>query len=86
MRYLMGIGVVLALLMGPAFSQQKDADSETTNQKAEAEKAEEARQAQEIERKYKEVIKKTAPTTTTKVSNDPWQSVRSSASPAKSKP
>ncbi len=69
MRYLMGIGVVLALLMGPAFSQQKDEDW-GPNQKAEAEKAEELRQAQEIERNYKEVLKKTAPTA--KVSNDPW--------------
>ena len=81
MRYLMGIGLLLALLMGPAYSQQNQEWG--PNEKDLAQKAEAARRAKELERDYNEVTKKTAPTT--KVSTDPWQSVRSSGAPAKPK-
>jgi hypothetical protein len=81
MRYLMGIGLVLALLMGPVYPEN-DPDW-GPNEKDVAQKAEASRRAKELERDYNEVTKKTAPTT--KVSNDPWQSLRSSGAPAKPK-
>jgi hypothetical protein len=89
MRYVIGTGLMLALLMGPAFSQVniggssgKDQDW-GPNQKAEALKDEAARRAKDIERDYNEATKKTMRPGTT-VSNDPWGSIRSS--PAASKP
>ena len=81
MRYLMGIGLVLALLMGPVYSEN-DPDW-GPNEKDVAQKAEASRRAKELERDYNEVTKKTAPTS--KVSTDPWQSVRSSGAAAKPK-
>ena len=81
MRYLMGIGLLLALLMGPAYSQQNQEWG--PNEKDLAQKAEASRRAKELERDYNEVTKKTAPTT--KVSTDPWQSMRSSGGAAKPK-
>jgi hypothetical protein len=82
MRYLMGVGLLLAMLMGPAYSQQKNEDW-GPNEKDLAQKAEASRRAKELERDYDEVTKKTAPTS--KVSTDPWQSVRSSGAAAKPK-
>ena len=81
MRCLMGIGLLLALLMGPAYSQQNQ--DWGPNDKDLAQKAEASRRAKDLERDYNEVTKKTAPTT--KVSTDPWQSVRSSGAAAKPK-
>ena len=81
MRCLMGIGLVLALLMGPAYSQQNQEWG--PNEKDLAQKAEASRRAKDLERDYNEVTKRTAPTT--KVSNDPWQSIRSSGAAAKPK-
>jgi hypothetical protein len=81
MRCLMGIGLVLALLMGPAYSQQNQ--DWGPNEKDMAQKAEASRRAKDLERDYNEVTKRTAPTT--KVSNDPWQSIRSSGAAAKTK-
>jgi hypothetical protein len=81
MRYFIGMGLVLALLMGPAYSQQNP--DWGPNEKDQAQKAEAARRAKEIEREYKEVTKKTGPTA--KAPSDPWQSVRSSPTAAKSK-
>jgi hypothetical protein len=81
MRCLMGIGLVLALLMGPAYSQQNQ--DWGPNEKDMAQKAEASRRAKDLERDYNEVTKRTAPTT--KVSNDPWQSIRSSGAAAKPK-
>ena len=81
MRYLMGIGLLLALLMGPAYSQQNQEWG--PNEKDLAQKAEASRRSKDLERDYNEVTKKTAPTT--KVSTDPWQSMRSSGAAAKPK-
>jgi hypothetical protein len=89
MRYVIGAGLMLALLMGPAYSQAsvggasgKDQDW-GPNQKDVAQKDEAARRAKDIERDYYETTKKTMRPGTT-VSNDPWGSIRSS--PAASKP
>jgi hypothetical protein len=81
MRYLMGVGLLLTLLMGPAYSQQNQ--DWGPNEKDMAQKAEASRRAKDLERDYNEVTKRTAPTT--KVSNDPWQSIRSSGAAAKPK-
>jgi hypothetical protein len=81
MRYLMGIGLLLALLMGPAYSQQNQEWG--PNEKDLAQKAEASRRNKDLERDYNEVTKRTAPTT--KVSTDPWQSMRSSGGAAKPK-
>jgi hypothetical protein len=81
MRYLMGIGLLLALLMGPAYSQQNQEWG--PNEKDLAQKAEASRRNKDLERDYNEVTKRTAPTT--KVSTDPWQSMRSSGAAAKPK-
>jgi hypothetical protein len=81
MRCLMGVGLLLALLMGPAYSQQNQ--DWGPNEKDVAQKAEASRRAKDLERDYNEVTKKTAPTT--KVSTDPWQSIRSSGTAAKPK-
>ena len=81
MRYLMGIGLLLALLMGPAYSQQNQEWG--PNEKDLAQKAEASRRNKDLERDYNEVTKRTAPTT--KVSTDPWQSMRSSSGAAKPK-
>ena len=81
MRCLMGVGLLLALLMGPAYSQQNQ--DWGPNDKDLAQKAEASRRAKELERDYNEVTKKTAPTS--KVSTDPWQSMRSSGAAAKPK-
>jgi hypothetical protein len=81
MRYLMGIGLLLALLMGPAYSQQNQEWG--PNEKDLAQKAEASRRTKDLERDYNEVTKRTAPTT--KVSTDPWQSMRSSGAAAKPK-
>ena len=81
MRGLMGVGLLLALLMGPAYSQQNQ--DWGPNDKDLAQKAEASRRAKDLERDYNEVTKKTAPTT--KVSTDPWQSMRSSGAAAKPK-
>ena len=81
MRCLMGIGLVLALLMGPAYSQQNQ--DWGPNEKDLAQKAEASRRNKDLERDYNEVTKRTAPTT--KVSTDPWQSMRSSGAAAKPK-
>jgi hypothetical protein len=81
MRCLMGVGLLLALLMGPAYSQQNQ--DWGPNDKDLAQKAEASRRAKDLERDYNEVTKKTAPTT--KVSTDPWQSMRSSGAAAKPK-
>jgi hypothetical protein len=81
MRYLMGVGLLLALLMGPAYSQQNQ--DWGPNDKDLAQKAEASRRAKDLERDYNEVTKRTAPTT--KVSTDPWQSMRSSGAAAKPK-
>jgi|HubBroStandDraft_6_1064221.scaffolds.fasta_scaffold818948_1 hypothetical protein len=68
MRYVIGAGLVLALMMGgPAYSQVAIGGSEGKdqdwgpNQKAEAQSAEAARRAKDIERDYNEVTKKTRP-------------------------
>jgi hypothetical protein len=82
MRYFMGTVLVLALLGGPAYSQNNNQDW-GPNEKDVARKAEEDRRAKDIERQYYEVTKRTAPTA--KVSSDPWQSVRPSASTEKSR-
>ena len=81
MRYLIGIGLVLALLMGPVYSQNRP--DWGPNEKDVAQKAEAGKRAKDIERDYNEATKRTAPTT--KVSNDPWQSIRSSGAAAKPK-
>ena len=81
MRYLMGLGLLLALLMGPAYSQQNQEWG--PNEKDLAQKAEASRRNKDLERDYNEVTKRTAPTT--KVSTDPWQSMRSSGGAAKPK-
>ena len=81
MRYLMGVGLLLALLMGPAYSQQNQEWG--PNEKDLAQKAEASRRNKDLERDYNEVTKRTAPTT--KVSTDPWQSMRSSGGAAKPK-
>ena len=81
MRYLMSIGLVLALLMGPVYSQTSP--DWGPNEKDVAQKAEASRRNKDLERDYNEVTKRTAPTT--KVSNDPWQSIRSSGAAAKPK-
>ena len=78
MRYLMGLGLLLALLMGPAYSQQNQEWG--PNEKDLAQKAEASRRNKDLERDYNEVTKRTAPTT--KVSTDPWQSMRSSGGAA----
>jgi len=57
MRYLMGIGLLLALLMGPAYSQQQNQDW-GPNDKDLAQKAEASRRAKDLERDYNEVTKK----------------------------
>jgi hypothetical protein len=77
----MGVGLLLALLMGPAYSQQNQ--DWGPNDKDLAQKAEASRRAKDLERDYNEVTKKTAPTT--KVSTDPWQSMRASGAAAKPK-
>ena len=81
MRYFLGVGLVLALLMGPTYSQ--NTPDWGPNEKDVAAKVEAARRAKDIEREYKEVTKKTAPIA--RAPNDPWQSVRSSPTAAKSK-
>ena len=81
MRCLMGVGLLLALLMGPAYSQQNQEWG--PNEKDLAQKAEASRRNKDLERDYNEVTKRTAPTT--KVSTDPWQSMRSSGGAAKPK-
>jgi hypothetical protein len=81
MRCLMGVGLLLALLMGPAYSQQNQ--DWGPNEKDLAQKAEASRRTKDLERDYNEVTKRTAPTT--KVSTDPWQSMRSSGGAAKPK-
>jgi hypothetical protein len=81
MRYLTGVGLLLALLMGPAYSQTSP--DWGPNEKDVAQKAEASRRTKDLERDYNEVTKRTAPTT--KVSTDPWQSIRSSGAAAKPK-
>ena len=81
MRCLMGVGLLLALLMGPAYSQQNQ--DWGPNEKDVAQKAEASRRAKDLEHDYNAVTKKTAPTTN--VSTDPWQSIRSSGTAAKPK-
>ncbi len=81
MRCLLGTGLLLALLMGPAYAQ--NSPDWGTNEKADAQKAEETRRAKDIEQNYNVVTKRTG--TTAKVSNDPWQSIRASGNPGKSK-
>jgi hypothetical protein len=81
MRCLMGAGLLLALLMGPAYSQQNQEWG--PNEKDLAQKAEASRRNKDLERDYNEVTKRTAPTT--KVSTDPWQSMRSSGGAARPK-
>jgi hypothetical protein len=90
MRYVIGAGLVLALMMGgPAYSQVAIGGSQGKdqdwgpNQKAEAQSAEAARRAKDVERDYNEATKKTRPNTT--VSSDPWGSIRPSTTTAKPK-
>ncbi|HEY7247363.1 MAG TPA: hypothetical protein VH678_26120 [Xanthobacteraceae bacterium] len=81
MRCLLGIALMLALLTGAAYSQ--NSPEWGTNEKADAEKAEQIKRTKDLERRYNEVTKRTEPST--KVSSDPWQSIRPSAGPAKPK-
>ena len=68
--------VALALLTVPAYSQGKGGAA--PDPKAEAEKIEQKKRAQEIERDYKASIKRTTPQTS--VPSDPWHDVRPSPS------
>ncbi len=81
MRCWVVIGLMLALLTGTAYAQ--NSPEWGANEKANAEKAEQIKRDKEIERKYNEVMKRTAPAT--QVSSDPWQSIRPSAAAGKSK-
>jgi len=65
--------VMLALLTVPAYSQK----GSPPDPKAEAEKVEQKKRAQEIERDYKASLKRTTPQSATP--SDPWRDLRPSA-------
>jgi hypothetical protein len=67
--------VMLALLTVPAYSQGKGS---APDPKAEAEKIEQKKRAQEIERDYKASLKRTTPQSA--APSDPWRDLRPSAS------
>jgi hypothetical protein len=76
MRLVTTGAVIMALVSGPAFSQSRGAP----DPKAEAEAMEQKKRAQDIEREYKALVKKTAPQAT--APSDPWENIRP-APPAK---
>jgi hypothetical protein len=77
MKTFTATAVIIALLTVPAFSQQGKGSA--PDPKAEAEKVEQKKRAQEIERDYKALIKRTTPQSTS-VPSDPWHDIRPSPS------
>lgn len=75
MKIFTATAMMIALLTVPAYSQSKEA--------VEEQKKEQKKRAEEAERDYNAVLKRTTPQTTN-VPTDPWQNVRPST-PSKPK-